>query len=217
MPARDEWYRSPEWTPEARDEFERRLMRAHGDNRQQYVRIKALALSEADEVDGAEELLHRTLDDPKIPRSWSQTAWVHWHLGGLYRGTGRIRAALEQYQAALEIQKQHGSFDPGLALDLAEVLVESSEHENLADVLEILSSDQLRDELVFHEHFYRYAVAAARLSALAGDVKAASEWGLRAIEVASDRAPRFPRHPEVGLVDTNDPALAEMWELARRR
>jgi hypothetical protein len=59
----DDWFRSPDWSADAREDFEQRLRRARIYNRAQYLRIKGLALADAGEVAAARELWLRVVED----------------------------------------------------------------------------------------------------------------------------------------------------------
>jgi hypothetical protein len=58
-----EWFRSGDWSSDAQQDFETRLGRARARNRAQYLRIKAVALIDAGNLDAATSLLRRVVDD----------------------------------------------------------------------------------------------------------------------------------------------------------
>ena len=61
-PVMHDWFRSPDWSSEAQQDFEQRLRRARAYNRPQFLRIKGLALADAGEAEGARELWLRVLE-----------------------------------------------------------------------------------------------------------------------------------------------------------
>jgi hypothetical protein len=79
-PVADDWFRSPDWSPDAQSDFEARLMRARPHNRAQYMRIKGLALADVGETLGARQLWERVLASTD-ELATSQRASAMEHLG----------------------------------------------------------------------------------------------------------------------------------------
>ncbi len=118
----DDWFRSPHWSAEARDDFEARLARARPYNRAQYMRIKGLALSEAGERRGARELWERVLQSTEELATTQQASALE-HLGDSYvrenvaTAENYYRTLLAQHPTlngtshTVEISHQHRSGD----------------------------------------------------------------------------------------------------------
>jgi hypothetical protein len=94
-----EWFRSHDWSTDAPQDFETRLGRARAHNRAQYLRIKALALIDAGNLDAATALLHRVVDD--YGDDWIQVTASHEHLGDIYRSKGDLAGAETKYRRVL--------------------------------------------------------------------------------------------------------------------
>jgi len=78
-----DWFRTPDWSPEAQEDFEARLRRARPHNRTQYTRIKGLALGESGQVEAARSLWLRILAD-ESGHDFERATTLE-HLGDSYR------------------------------------------------------------------------------------------------------------------------------------
>ena len=119
----EEWFRSQDWSPQAREDFEQRLRRAREINRPQYLRIKALALlghgGNAETV-GARELLSRVIDN--YPEA-GDVVMAHEHLGEIDVSEGQPASAVEHYRTALRLAPERNVYGDA-ALRLPELLIE---------------------------------------------------------------------------------------------
>lgn len=130
-----EWFRTPDWSESARDEFERRLSRARDTSRPQYLRIKALALANADEVDGATALWNRVIDE--FPNSLDATTALE-HLGDTARGLGRREDAERYYRMVLERRPTRSGTTGMVEVSLAELLIDEKNEQRCNAALELL-------------------------------------------------------------------------------
>jgi tetratricopeptide (TPR) repeat protein len=209
----DEWFRTPDWSTRAQEEFEERLRRARPYNRPQYLRIKALALMEQGgklEATGARELLARVIE--LYPES-GDVVLAHEHLGELDARNGDRRSAVAHFTAALRLAPVRHTYGDA-ALRLPELLIEDGSdraREEATQVLDAMASG----DLVFASQRFRYAVARARIAHAARDDISARRYAVDALREAEGCAPDFPRHPTVGLVNADKKVLKEIRKLAR--
>lgn len=206
----DEWFRSPSWAPDDRVEFERRLQRSRPYNRPQYLKIKALALADTQNVDAAIDLLERVVS---LRDAYAfEVAFAHELLGGLRVSQGRSSDAEHHYREAIAIAS------PTMSGTTGEV------HIALGELLIARDGMAARDEveallIAAHEHLklncsvFRGQVLRFRLATTCGDVveqRAAANRALALTEVG----PQFSRHPTVGLARPTAELLSELRRFA---
>jgi tetratricopeptide (TPR) repeat protein len=209
----DEWFRSPDWSPQAQEEFERRLGRARDFNRSQYLRIKALALMDHGgraEARGARELLVRVIEGH--PDS-GDIVMAHEHLAELDVREGERSSAKAHYRTALRLAPQRHVYGDA-ALRLPELLIEDGGDDERDEAVRLLDAITTSD-LVFASQRFRYAVARARLAHASGNKVEVRQYAGDALREAARDTPDFPRHPTVGLVHADRNVLKEMRKLAR--
>jgi len=144
----DEWFRSTEGHDGAREEFERRLGRSRKTNRSQYLRIQAITLADAGNIDAALELLRRAVaeypDSFDVPHAFEL-------IGDYERAAGRLADAEAAYRHVLahcpDLNKTSGM----VHISLAEV--ELAQERAVTDALKLL------DEAVPHLHSARRSSA----------------------------------------------------------
>jgi hypothetical protein len=66
---------------------------------------------------------------------------------------------------------------------------------------------------MFNNDLFRWNVALARVAVSLGDVETQRQAARTALSLA-DRGPQLPRHPTVGLVNTDKPTLTWLRRLA---
>jgi tetratricopeptide (TPR) repeat protein len=209
----DEWFRSPDWSPQAQEEFERRLGRARDFNRSQYLRIKALALVNhggTAEASGARELLVRVIEG--YPDS-GDVVMAHEHLAELDVREGQRSSAKAHYRMALRLAPQRHVYGDA-ALRLPELLIEDGGDDERDESSAAAGRDHDKRSRL-RESAFRYAVARARLAHASGNKVEARQYAGHALREAARDTPDFPRHPTVGLVDADRNVLKEMRKLAR--
>lgn len=204
-----DWFRDPAWDEEGRAEFERKLGRSRPGSRSQYLRIKGLAVEEGGDLDGAESLFRRVLDE--APDSLDAPA-AREHLGDLARSCGRSEEAEAHYR---ELIAEHPTLKAttGLAeLSLAELLIERDARTFANEASELLEAvARRRSALVFNSSQFRWLVARTRVAAAQGDLTTQVESASAALELLG-AGPPFSRHPTVGLAEA-DPETRD-WLVA---
>lgn len=205
----DEWFRSPEWTEQARAEFGQRLRRARPTSRAQYLRIKGLALAGAGNNDGAIELLRRVTAE--YPDEWIQVAPAYESLGALLRAEGDLAGAEAALRSAIEASPTLNATTGEVRIALGEVVLESGAS-RADEVAQLLAES--RDDGQLNTTVFRWNVLSARLAALRGDAEAARIAAEGALALV-DAPPQFARHPTVGIARPSDELLAELERLAR--
>lgn len=225
-----DWYRSSRWSPEIAEEFERRLKRARGWTRPQYLRIQGLHLTwQSDPALQAQgrSLMHRLIEEYKDADSESafssslaarEVMATFECLGNAYRDVGMTEQAAANYRAS--INRQHAlpngrSNSSGVTeLLLAEVLLDRGRLDDLAEVEALLDAVEPEiDQNALRSVVLQYFVARARLSSRL-DRPDAADFARAALELASDRTPVFSRHPDVGVPDASDELLDELDRIA---
>ncbi len=203
-----DWFRSPDWSDAAQQEFEARLARARAAGRAQYLRIKAVSLEEAGELAGARTLLGRIIDD--YPDAWLEVAFAHERLGDLARAAGDPAGAQAEYRMAIVTSPTLSGTTGEVHLKLAEVLFESGLG-SLAEIGQLL--DDATAHLTLVSTAFRYRVLTARLAAATGDTDRRRSAAAAALALVDSR-PQFSRHPTVGRVSAAPSLLAELRSMA---
>lgn len=219
MDDRDGWFRSADWSPEARELFEAKLKRARA-SKPQYLRIKALALltsGDVTRIEAAIELLSRYIADHS-DQTWELPLVLH-HLADAHSALGNRDEAEAFYRASTALQEDRGS--TGAELKLAEFLITKADASSLNEAEQVL--DRIangRDlRLLFNSDWFRYHLAMARIAIRTDRAQLAVEHAQNALARAANRKPDFPRHPTLGLVRTDDATRDELTgiaELGRR-
>ncbi len=213
MGTRDDWFRSPLWGPEDQEFFEAKLARARPYNRPQYLRIKGLALADANDPVarlGARELFERVIAlDDGFQATAAQT-----HLGEWFAQREDPVRAAQLWRATLsEQQRSRGRVDMSTALKLTELVVSegwSADYGEAVDLLERAANDSflLRDQR------WRYLVALARIYSRTGQRAQARETAQHALDLLAITEPEFPRHPDLGDIHTDSTTIDEIRTLA---
>ena len=130
----DDWFRRPGWDDAERDDFEQRLARARPGNRQQYLRIKALVLRDSGEIDGAESLLRRVIDQPDGYAHEAASATEA--LGDIAAQRGDLELAKRYYRRTLAEQPSLSGTSGNVEISLAEALIAEDASTDLIRVAE---------------------------------------------------------------------------------
>jgi predicted Zn-dependent protease len=210
----DDWFRSSDWDDPARELFEQKLSRARSWTAPQYLRIKGLALLESGNVEPGRQLLLRLIAE--YPEETSEVSVAHESLGESYHHESRARDAEHHYRAAMSFG------EPGSTtqLLLAELLLDTEQVKRYAEARDLLADERLVEEVEsLRSDAFRHAVALARLEARLGNAPDASKWAIRALALRDEdvTGPRFPRHRDVGRVQSPPSLVAELAALAAPR
>jgi len=188
------WFRDPGWDRASRDQFEERLNRARIGNRAQYLRIKALALRDAGELQGANELLNRVVSD--YPESMDCGFCVEL-LGDIAREEGSSETAERNYRDVIRRWPDLNGTTGMVEVSLAEVLTESAGPDRHEEALRLLDS-ALKRARMMNSGLFRWNIALAKVAGQLGDVGTVSRAAKTALSLTK-LGPQFPRHPTVGL------------------
>jgi hypothetical protein len=204
----DEWFRSPGWSVEDQDEFERRLGRARRTSRAQYLRIKGLALNAAGHREGARSLWLRVLDDPdaSIDR-WSTLE----HLGDLDFETDPD-AADSRYRELLVEDPSLNATSQMAEVRLAELQTRKNTPTSLAEAWELLEAWRTERHSPFPADHFQWELARARWGEASGRPDIVQDSARRAVALSKEGSP-FPRHPGAGVVQAEPDVMA--WLHAR--
>ncbi|AEV85452.1 hypothetical protein ACWT_4430 [Actinoplanes sp. SE50] len=206
-----DWYRTTEWHESAQAEFERRLARARPSSRGQYLRIKAVSLAEAGIVDGARDLYRRVV---KVDPDGSSAASATELLGDLERAQGNAAVAEQHYRTLLDRWPTLNGTSRLAELSLAELLTEHGDAHHLAEADRLLIACADRG-LAFDDAIFRWNVARARLADRLGDDQSRAAAATTALALVG-KGPQLPRHPDVGLVRTDEATLRWLKRLTNR-
>ena len=211
-PVADDWFRSPDWSNDARADFEERLARARPYNRAQYMRIKGLALAEAGEKQGARDLWGRvTQSTEELARGQQPSALEH--LGDSY--AHEDAAIAEHYYRRLlaEYPTLNGTSHTS-EISLAELLIDKGDRGSLEEALALLNSFLERGISHFPSDLFRWHLALIRIAKATGDGETVRRAARTALDLA-DREPVFPRHKTVGVVQADKQTLRRLRKLAK--
>lgn len=209
----DDWFRDPGWGVVDRDEFERRLGRARPSNRQQYLKIKAIALRDAGLIDAARSLLARAVDLPE--HTWAaDRAHSRELLGNIAAKAGDAQEALHQYRTAIEEHPTLNGTSGSLRISAAEVLLSRRGSGDVEEAIAHLDSwttevsSQLSSE-VFRWHLARIGAATNQ-----GDSDTVQRSARAALELV-DAPPQFRFHRDVGIVRADPKTLRRLRRWAK--
>ena len=206
-----DWFRSPDWNEPARTAFEARLARARPRNRQQYLRIKGLALRAAGHTAAARELLERAADHPDGHFFMTVSAWESLADMAVERGD---RATAEQLYRRIVIEQPSGSGTTGgIEISLAELLLDKGDPDARDEALALLDSWMGRPRMKFDNQLFRWHLNLIRIAEAAGDRDAVRRAANSALTLAG-RGPQLSRHPDVGLVRADEAILERLRALA---
>lgn len=193
-----EWFRRTTWTDSDREDFYARLMGSRGaSSKAQYLRLQALHLAEAGHHAGAIELLDRILAE--FPGS-IDNALSHAQKADSLARLGQTDAAIEEYRAALQRERDFPNVRTNAWLDLGWLVVEKDLTQLYDEVARTMN--EFRDEgaLKFPAIEYRYAAIQALLADARGEKTQAREFAKTALAEAAKDHSGLRYHPTVGLV-----------------
>jgi tetratricopeptide (TPR) repeat protein len=194
-----DWFRDSSWTPDAQEEFERRLSAARVRSRAQYLRVKALALLAAKHPEAGQAMLHRILDE--YPENWLECAFALERLGDLSRAAGDLGGAEAFYRKCLATSPTQSGTTGMVEVSLAEVLTDYDDPGSREEAAALLQSALERGSF-FNSNLFRWHVALIRLASQLGDEETQGRSARAALALA-DLGPQLPRHPTIGNVDVD--------------
>ena len=210
--ADDDWFRSPDWSPVAQAEFEKRLARARNYNRAQYLRIKGLHLAKAGEKNGARELWQRVLQSTdELARSQQPSALEH--LGDSYAREDPATAESYYRRLLTEYPPLNGTSQT-VEVSLAELLIDKGDRPSLDEAMVLLNAWIEKGIAQFPSMLFRWHLALIRIAQATGEKETVQRAARTALGLA-DRGPVFPRHKEVGVVRADAKTLRRLRKLAK--
>jgi predicted Zn-dependent protease len=182
-----------------------------GYNRQQYLRIKGLSLLDAGHLSGARELLERAASSPDGYLGQTASAWET--LADMAADRGDRDAAEQLYRRILREQPSRSGTSGCIEMSLAEVLLDLVRTDDLDEALALLQSWAERDGLKFNSQRFRWYLDLIRVAEATDDEQNA-RWAAGAALDLVSRGPQLPRHPDVGLLQTDEATLQRLRKLA---
>ena len=162
----DDWFRSPDWSPDAQADFEARLQRARPHNRTQYLRMKGLALRESGQLDAARGLWSRILEDD-LGHDFEQASTIE-HLADSFVGEDPTTAE-RHYQSLLIEHPTLNGTTATAEISLAELLIDRADPADIEEALAHLNSFLERDTAQFPSVLFRWHLALIRIAQATGD------------------------------------------------
>ena len=192
-----EWFRRTTWTDDDREDFDAHLKRSSDSNKAQYLRIQAYHLGEVGNQEGAIELLDRLFAE--FPDK-AQLAQAHEQKGISLSRLGRIEAAIEEFRAALQAERDFPNVATSAWINFGWLVVEKQLTDLYDEVSRVLQ--EFRDEsgLKFPATEYRYATVQALLADAKGDHVVASGFAKLALAEAGKLHSGLKYHSGLGLV-----------------
>jgi tetratricopeptide (TPR) repeat protein len=210
----DDWYRTADWSAAAAGAFEEKLRRARPHNRPQYLRIKALALLQADEDENRKvgrELLRRLVRE--YPDSFD-VSWAQEFLADAYREEGQAVEAEELYRAALRTYEINPNVKGYAHLGLAALILDTAQDSKYEEMEVLLDSLDPTSDLALRNAQFKWAVLRARLATRLGKQEDAQQFASAGLRLAELEEPQFPRHPDVAQIQPEVTTLDELRRLA---
>lgn len=209
---RDDWYRGPDWDEKTRQEFELRLGRARS-QRSQYLRIKGMGLTHAYDPrvwPAGRELLSRVLEEHVDDAV--QVLSAHADLAASFAREARYEEAADHYRTALRLQDGGINVDTRADLALAELIVAADWEEQFDEALYWLDH-YFETNDPFPSTRFRALLAEAQIADRTGRADDARQFASAALGLLSDNRAPFPRHPDVGLIETDEATFRELERL----
>lgn len=207
----EDWFRSSDWSLDARADFEARLGRARAGNRTQYIHIKGIALRESGQIDAARGLWLRILEGD-LGHEFERATTIE-HLADSY--VGQDSATAEHYYRRL--LAEHPTLNGTTAtaeISLAELLIDKDDPASMDEALTLLNSFLERGTSQFPKVLFRWHLALIRIAQAAGEKQTVQRAARTALDLAG-HGPVFPRHKTVGVVHADDRTLKRLRKLAK--
>jgi tetratricopeptide (TPR) repeat protein len=193
-----EWFRRTTWNDADREEFSARLKRSRGAfKKAQYLRIQASHLAEAGHHAGALELLDRLFAE--FPER-TELAQAHAQKASSLASLGQIEAALQEYRAALQTERDFPHSRTNAWLDFAALVVDQQLVASYEEASQVLREFGRDDGLTFPVIEYRCAAMQALLADARGESARARDLATLALAHAAEARSGLAYHPNVGLV-----------------
>jgi tetratricopeptide (TPR) repeat protein len=193
-----DWFRNTAWNEAVEREFNERLNRAR--RKEQYLRIQASTLASS-HPEVTLNLLDRYF---RMPDDFEH-AQAHVDRATALLALGRIREAIESYEAALAREAEFPNLKTQACLDLPYLVATLGIREQYDRALQLLQTHAAC--LLFPVDQFRWHAAQAFIAADQRDRLGAKTHAGRALEAAGCDDSGFRYHPKVGLVGENYNAI----------
>lgn len=207
----DDWFRSPDWSPEAQADFEARLKRSRGHNKTQYARIKGLALRDAGHVQAARSLWERILDNESAD-SFDRPGTLE-HLGDSYAKEDPRRAEAYYRRLLQEYPSLNGT-TATVEISLAELEMAKGRRADTDEALALLNAFLERQTAQFPNVLFRWHLVLIDVAQATKEKSTVQRAARTALDLAG-RGPVFPRHKDVGIVHADAKTLRRLRKLAK--
>jgi len=207
----DDWFRSPDWSPTAQADFEARLKRSRDWNHAQYIRIKGLALREAELVKPARDFGSASFDQG-LGHDFEKAGTLE-HLGDSYRNTEPERAT-HYYRRLLSEHPTLNGTTATVEIALAELEMAKGRRADTDEALKLLNSFLERGTSQFPNVLFRWHLVLIDVAQATGEKETVQRAARTALDLAS-RGPVSPRHKDVGVVDADAKTLRRLRQLAK--
>jgi tetratricopeptide (TPR) repeat protein len=197
-----DWYRGSNWDENDRIAFFSKLNRSRGShNKAQYVRIKALALSESGKkflIKEAIKLLNMIIEQ------WTeegQLAQVYLQLAECYVLLGEFEYAIDNYERCINTETQYPQSLTYVTTSYPAFIVENNLKKLYDRALEILELNRESNPVVLTDQRFVYHAVRAIIYREKGLIDKSIEEGKFATEEMNKDFSGFSRHANLGLVD----------------
>lgn len=196
--SKTDWFRRTTWSDADREDFNARLRRSRGEgSKAQYLRIQACHLAEAGHHANAVELLDRLFAE--FPQK-IELAQAHAQKANSLATLGQIEAAIQEYRAALQTERDFPNVRTNAWLDFGEFAVERQLTDLYSEVSQVLQEFREEGGLKFPAMEYQYAAIQAFLADVRGENTASRDFARKALAESAKGHSGLRYHPTVGLV-----------------
>lgn len=203
---KDDWFREPCLTADAKAEFDRRLSRSRA-QRPEYLRIQAYALRQAGAFEDALAMLARVTSD--YPDHLSP--WIHESMAQCFEAIGQMDAALKSYELSIQRMRQHPGVRANAHTAYAALVVRLKREGLFEEALNYLNEFWDPDP-IFPAYELEQFGWAAIISDKLGDRPNAVAFAERALAAAVKRKSGAANHQKLGLAAERHAELLEQLD-----
>lgn len=211
--AKDDWFRLPTLTSEARDLFEQRLQRSHS-SRPEYMRVQAEALQEAGAHRQSIKMIERIMRE--YPDHWA-TAWLYESRAECHRQLRHFDQAILDYTTSIDTMKDRPGVRGHATTRLASLAYELGRSDLYEPCLGHLGDFWDPDPLFPRDELHQFGWTAVLLHAL-GKLADAKPPARRALAAAAKTRSNAANHRSLGLASPADrPLVKRLRQIVRDR
>jgi tetratricopeptide (TPR) repeat protein len=196
--SKTEWFRRTTWSDADREDFNAHLKRSRGaGNKAQFLRIQACHLADAGRHADAIELLDRLFTE--FPQQF-ELAQSHAQKADCLTALGQIEAAIQEYRAALQAERDYPQVQTNAWLDFGWLVVKSQLSDLYQEVSRVMHEFGDGRGFEFPSVIYACNTIQALLADARGDNARAREFAKQALAEADKDHSGLRNHPRLGLV-----------------